>query len=94
MKIFTTTAIIASILAVASATAIGNTFDVSTRSLSKMDGQCTAKGGCKVPGGVHSAYTCWHSECRPEDKGKDCVIAPGMNGDWVAKCPKNNLPYE
>ncbi|OQV00433.1 hypothetical protein CLAIMM_05927 [Cladophialophora immunda] len=78
-----------------------NTFDLGGRSLKKMDGKCTAKGGCKVPGGLHSAYPCWNSKCNvtakagdADDTGKNCTIAPGMDGAWVAKCPTNLLPYE
>ncbi|OAL34909.1 hypothetical protein AYO20_05870 [Fonsecaea nubica] len=28
------------------------------------------------------------------DTGKNCTIAPGVDGAWVAKCPTNLLPYE
>ncbi|EXJ73512.1 uncharacterized protein A1O5_03273 [Cladophialophora psammophila CBS 110553] len=83
--------------------AIANTFSLGARGLKKMDGKCTSSGGCKVPGGLHSAYPCWNSICNVTthnagavgpDKGKNCTIAPGMGGAWVAKCPTNLLPYE
>ena len=98
MKLSATATLIASILATTSASAVGepvNTFDLNARSMKSMTGKCTGfEGGCKVPGGLHSAYDCWNSHCGAYDKDKDCVIAPGANGDWVAKCPQNDLPYD
>ena len=107
MQLTTTlfTAIMATTLSVTTASALappsslnltGNPFAdaLSTRSLKKMDGKCTKDGRCKVPGGLHDPYDCWSSLCLLTDRGKPCVIAPGINGDWVAKCPYNLLPYE
>jgi hypothetical protein len=59
-----------------------------------MKGTCSSDGRCKVPGGVHNSYPCHHSKCRPTDKGAPCIIAPREDGDWVAKCPENLLPYD
>ena len=58
-----------------------------------MHGVCK-NGGCKVPGGLHSSYSCRNSECRQVDEGKACPIAPDEKGHFVAKCPYNLLPYE
>ncbi|KIY03004.1 uncharacterized protein Z520_01470 [Fonsecaea multimorphosa CBS 102226] len=98
MKFLTTTLTALTLsLSLASASFIG---DLNARGLEKMDGKCTSKGGCKVPGGLHSAYSCWNSKCNVTtsatkgDEGKNCTIAPGMDGEWVAKCPTNLLPYE
>ncbi|KAH0845671.1 hypothetical protein AYO21_05883 [Fonsecaea monophora] len=36
----------------------------------------------------------WQKGDGGNDTGKNCTIAPGMDGAWVAKCPTNLLPYE
>jgi hypothetical protein len=81
--------------ATSSATAIGSAYGnaFESHSIKSMDGECTSDGRCKVPEGVYVPSACWNSECRPQGKEHFCIIGVGFHG-WIAKCPKNNLPYE
>ncbi|KIW75149.1 hypothetical protein Z517_11921 [Fonsecaea pedrosoi CBS 271.37] len=48
----------------------------------------------KESGGNHTSRANGQKGDGGSDTGKNCTIAPGMDGAWVAKCPTNLLPYE
>lgn len=48
---------------------------------------------CDVGGFPHNIYYCRNSNCEGKE-GEKCVGAPNEKGEWVAKCPNNELDFE